>query len=65
LEDLLTAREFQAEPFLHVPLPWEKEGYVPMTTVAKGMMHFRGERLFDYGAADHCIGLAVWRDGSH
>ena len=59
--DLLTVIEYMERPFLHAELAWEKEGYVPMTTVANGMVLFKREWLLYYGAADHCIGLAVHR----
>ena len=48
-------------PFLHVEYDWEIEGFTPNALVANGMVYFGGEWLLYYGAADRCIGLAVYQ----
>ena len=48
-------------PFLHAQFDWELHGFTAPAVVANGMVHFNGEWLLYYGAADRRIGLAVCR----
>jgi predicted GH43/DUF377 family glycosyl hydrolase len=56
--DLRTVLEEQRRPFLYPEHDWEKQGFVPNTTVANTLIPFKGRWLLYYGAADHVIGLA-------
>jgi len=38
---------------------WEKRGFVGNTTVANGMVPFKGKWMLYYGAADRVIGMAT------
>jgi len=57
--DLKTVLKHQDEPFLYPQRDWEKKGFTGRTTVANGMVYFKGEWLLYYGGADRVIGLAV------
>ncbi len=59
--DLMNVLQEQREPFLYPEYDWEKQGFANQTTVANGMVHFHGQWLLYYGAADHVIGLATCR----
>ncbi len=50
----------QKEPFLYPEYDWEKHGFIGATTVANTLVPFRGKWLLYYGAADRCVGLAVF-----
>jgi beta-1,2-mannosidase len=58
-KDLKTVLKEQSEPFLYPEFDWEKRGFTGSTTVANGLVVFKGCWLLYYGAADRCIGLAV------
>ena len=58
-KDLKTVLKEQQEPFLHPEYDWEKNGFTDHTTVANGMVLFKGQWLLYYGAADRVIGLAT------
>ena len=51
--------KYQKQPFLFPEHDWEKKGFVARTTVANGLVYFKGEWLLYYGAADRVIGLAT------
>lgn len=57
--DLTTVLKHQDQPFLYPELDWEKKGFTGRTTVANGLVYFKGEWLLYYGAADRVIGLAT------
>jgi len=57
--DLTTVRKQQDRPFLYPELDWEKKGFTGRTTVANGLVYFKGKWLLYYGAADRVIGLAT------
>ena len=57
--DLKTVLKEQKEPFLYPEYEWEKQGFTGQTTVANGLVHFKGRWLLYYGAADRVIGLAT------
>ncbi len=48
-------------PLLHAEFPWELQGFTPPAVVSNSLVFFRGQWLLYYGAADRCIGLAVYR----
>ena len=50
----------QDKPFLFPELEWEKKGFTEDTVVANTLVPFKGRWLLYYGAADRCIGLAVF-----
>ena len=58
--DLKTVLEEQKEPFLYPELEWEKKGFTDPATVANTLVPLKGRWLLYYGAADRCIGLAVF-----
>ncbi|MCY2996318.1 MAG: hypothetical protein NTY19_52000 [Planctomycetota bacterium] len=58
-KDLKTVLKEQKEPFLYPEYDWEKQGFTGHTTVANGMVPFKGQWLLYYGAADRVIGLAT------
>jgi len=49
----------QKEPILRPEYEWEKKGFTGNTTVANGLVPFRGKWMLYYGAADRVIGLAT------
>ena len=57
--DRRTVLKEQKEPFLYPEYDWEKKGFVGNTTVANGLVPFRGKWMLYYGAADRVIGLAT------
>ena len=58
--DLTTVVKHGDAPFLYPELDWEKRGFTDLTTVANTVVPFKGQWLLYYGAADRCIGLAVF-----
>lgn len=58
-KDRKTIRKEQKEPFLYPEYPWEKQGMTGDTTVANGLVPFKGTWLLYYGGADRVIGLAT------
>jgi beta-1,2-mannosidase len=60
--DRKTVLKEQKEPFLWPEYGWEKKGFVANTTVANGLVPFRGEWMLYYGGADRVIGLATCGD---
>lgn len=52
-------------PVLGREVRWEKHGFTDSTTVANGLVPFKGRWLLYYGAADRCIGLAVFAPPQH
>jgi predicted GH43/DUF377 family glycosyl hydrolase len=58
--DLTTVLKDPNKPFFSPELDWEKRGFVPNTTVANTLVPLKGRWLLYYGAADRCIGLAVF-----
>jgi beta-1,2-mannosidase len=56
--DRTTLLEELKEPFLYPEYDWEKKGMTGNTTVANGLVPFKGRWLLYYGAADRVIGLA-------
>jgi len=60
LNDLKTVLKEQKEPFLYPEYDWEKKGFTGDTTVANGLVPFKGRWMLYYGAADRCIGLAMF-----
>jgi len=63
LRTLTAAASTVAEPFLYPEYDWEKRGFTGNTTVANGLVHFKGQWLLYYGAADRVIGLAICTSG--
>lgn len=63
--NLTTVLRQQDRPFLQPELDWEKKGFTDNATVCNGLVHFKGEWLAYYGAADRHIGLAVYRPAKH
>ena len=59
-KDLSTILKEQDQPFLYPELEWEKRGFTADTVVANALVPFKGRWLLYYGAADRCIGLAVF-----
>ena len=59
--DLTTVLRYQKQPFLYPELDWEKQGFTGHTTVANGLVCFKGQWLLYCGAADRAIGLATCR----
>jgi len=57
--DLKTVLKEQKEPFLYPEYEWEKRGFTGNTTVANGLVPFKGQWFLYYGAADRVIGLAT------
>jgi predicted GH43/DUF377 family glycosyl hydrolase len=57
--DLKTVLKEQKEPFLYPEYEWEKSGFTGDTTVANGMVPFKGRWMLYYGGADTVIGLAT------
>lgn len=57
-KDMKTVLKEPKEPFLWPEYEWERKGMTGDTTVANGMVPFRGKWLLYYGAADTVIGLA-------
>jgi len=57
--DRKTIIKEQKEPFLWPEYEWEKRGFVGNTTVANGMVPFKGKWMLYYGAADRVIGMAT------
>jgi predicted GH43/DUF377 family glycosyl hydrolase len=60
--DFTTVLEEQQQPFLYPEHDWEKKGFTGYTTVANGLVRFKGQWLLYYGAADRVIGLATCRN---
>ena len=58
-QDLMTVLAHQDRPFLHAEHDWEMAGFIERTTVANGLVHFKGQWHLYYGAADRMIGLAT------
>jgi len=58
-DDLRTVLKEQKEPFLYPEYEWEKRGMTGNTTVANGLVSFKGRWLLYYGGADTVIGLAT------
>lgn len=58
-DDLTTVLKYQDQPFLYPELEWETKGFVGRTTVANGLVYFKGNWLLYYGGADRVIGLAA------
>jgi len=57
--DMKTVLKEQKEPFLYPEYEWEKKGFTGRTTVANGLVRFKGKWLLYYGAADRVIGMAT------
>ncbi len=57
--DMMTVLKHQDKPFLYPERDWEKVGFTGLTTVANGLVHFKGQWFLYYGAADRVIGLAT------
>ncbi len=57
--DLTTVLKHQDQPFLYPEHDWETTGFIERTTVANGLVHFQGQWLLYYGAADRVIGVAT------
>jgi len=57
--DRLTVLRYQQQPFLFPQYDWEKQGFIANTTVANGLVPFKGRWMLYYGAADRVIGLAT------
>jgi len=57
--DRKTVIKEQKEPFLWPQYEWEKKGFTGNTTVANGLVTFRGKWMLYYGGADRVIGLAT------
>jgi predicted GH43/DUF377 family glycosyl hydrolase len=57
--DLKTVLKEQEEPFLYPEYEWERRGMTGNTTVANGLVPFKGGWLLYYGAADRVIGRAT------
>ena len=64
-KDLKTVINEQTQPFLYPEFDWEKHGFTDSTTVANGLVPFKGRWLLYYGAADRCIGVAVFAPPEH
>ncbi|MCY3018501.1 MAG: alpha-galactosidase [Planctomycetota bacterium] len=58
-DNLKTVLKEPKEPFLWPEHEWEKKGMTGNTTVANGLVPFKGQWLLYYGAADTVIGLAT------
>ena len=58
--DVTTVLKEQKQPFLYPEHDWEKKGFTGSTTVANGLVYFKGQWLLYYGAADRYIGLATF-----
>jgi len=63
-KDLISILHEQKQPFLYPEYEWEKKGFLSNTTVANGMVFFKGKWLLYYGAADRRIGLASFKPKS-
>jgi predicted GH43/DUF377 family glycosyl hydrolase len=57
--DLTSVLQYQERPFLYPEFDWEKQGFTGHTTVANGLVCYKGQWLLYYGAADRVIGLAT------
>ena len=57
--DLTSVLKYQSQPFLYPEMEWEMKGFVGRTTVANGLVYFKGQWLLYYGAADRVIGVAT------
>ena len=57
--DMTTVLREEKEPFLWPQFDWEKKGMTPGTTVANGLVPFKGTWMLYYGAGDTVIGLAT------
>ena len=51
-KDLKTLLKEQKEPFLYPEYDWEQKGFTGRTTVANGLVPFKGQWMLYYGAAD-------------
>ncbi len=58
--DRRTVLKEAKEPFLYPEYDWEKKGMTGNTTVANGLVRFKGRWMLYYGAADKVLGLATW-----
>jgi beta-1,2-mannosidase len=58
-KNLTTVLEERKEPFLYPEHAWEKQGMTGDTTVANGLVPFKGAWMLYYGGADRVIGLAT------
>ena len=58
--DLKTVFREPKEPFLWPEYEWEKRGMTGDTTVANGLVPFKGSWVLYYGAADRAIGSATF-----
>jgi len=58
--DLKTVLKEPNEPFLWPQYEWERWGMTGDTTVANGLVPFKGSWMLCYGAADRVIGMATF-----
>lgn len=61
-QDCTTVLQRLEEPFIKPEFEWERSGFIANACVSNGMVPFKDEWLLYYGAADHQIGLAVYKD---
>ncbi len=61
-QDCTTVLQRLEAPFIKPEYDWERSGFIFNACVANGMVPFKGEWLLYYGAADHQIGLAAFKE---